>query len=92
MALEEVPLPAAVAAEQAAAGDWVRTLGGGEDYELLFTAPTAAWGEIEARAAELELPVRAIGRAEPALGLRAAEHGRAVELPARPGFDHFADG
>ncbi len=92
VALEEVPLPAAAAAEQAAAGDWLRTLGGGEDYELLFTAPAAAWDEIEARAAALELPVRAIGRAESAPGLRAAERGRAVELPARPGFDHFADG
>ena len=92
VALEEVPLPAAAAAEQAADGDWVRTLGGGEDYELLFTAPAAAWREIEARAAALELPVRAIGRAESAPGLRATEHGRAVELPARPGFDHFGGG
>ena len=92
VALEEVPLPAAVAAEQAADGDWVRTLGGGEDYELLFTAPAAAWDEIEARAATLKLPVRAIGRTEPEPGLRAAERGRTVELPERPGFDHFATG
>lgn len=92
VALEEVPLPAAAAAEQAADSDWLRTLGGGEDYELLFTAPAAAWDEIERRAAELELPVRAIGRTESAPGLRATERGRAVALPERPGFDHFAGG
>jgi thiamine-monophosphate kinase len=39
----------------------VRLAGGGDDYELLFTAPPEASGAISALAAELGVPITAIG-------------------------------
>ena len=64
-------------------------LSGGDDYELLFTAPTKRRVEIEALARRLDLPLTRIGaiRAEP--GLRILdEAGR--ELPVvRAGWRHF---
>lgn len=40
---------------------WRAPLAGGDDYELLFCAPQAAQEKIEALAAELHLPITAIG-------------------------------
>lgn len=66
-------------------------LGGGEDYELLFTA---AAGSVEAVRAELEgalgAPLRRIGRVVVGDGVRVFEGGRPLAL-AHPGYDHFRD-
>lgn len=89
--LDEATLPCsdAVAALDA---PWRRTclLHGGDDYELLFTAPVASDAAVRAAAATAGVPVTAIGRidAEPGLRLRDV-HGRPVAVPPR-GFDHFA--
>lgn len=65
-------------------------LAGGDDYELLFTAPRAADAAVQAAAAAAGVEVTAIGQieAEPGLRLR-DEAGRAVPADTR-GFDHFA--
>ena len=62
-------------------------LAAGDDYELLFTAPAAARGRIEALAAVT--PVSRIGeiRATPGLELAGAGAGRDLVH----GFDHFTD-
>jgi thiamine-monophosphate kinase len=62
---------------------------GGDDYELLFTAPAERRAEIEALAGRLDHPVTRIGRvrAEPGLDLIDAD-GRAVPAP-RGGWRHF---
>jgi thiamine-monophosphate kinase len=65
-------------------------LAGGDDYELLFTAPPAARAAIEALAAPLGLPLSRVGSIQagaPRLQLLDAQ-GRAMRTP--PGFDHFA--
>ena len=65
-------------------------LNGGDDYELLFTAPVTARGAIETAAAGCGTPVQRIGRIDDGRGLRLlGPDGQARPLPAR-GFDHFA--
>jgi thiamine-monophosphate kinase len=62
-------------------------LSGGDDYELLFTAPQANRGNIEALSAEV--PVTRIGEIRGDGGLRILdEKGNALEH--RGGYDHFA--
>jgi len=65
-------------------------LGGGDDYELCFTAAPSAHGEIVDLAARLGLPLTRVGRVEPGSGVLAVDaEGHAIAL-SRPGFDHFA--
>ena len=66
-------------------------LAGGDDYELVFSAPTGTREEISAVASGLELSLTRIGRivhGAPAVRLLDATGGEIV-LPSR-GFDHFA--
>lgn len=67
------------------------TLAGGDDYELLFTAPLARRAEVEAAAAAAQVAVTRIGViVEPAQGLRVCDaQGARIDVPAS-GFDHFA--
>lgn len=65
-------------------------LAGGDDYELVFTAPQAHRGEIGALGAELGLRLTRVGsiqRGEPRLVLL-DESGAAMPVPR--GYDHFA--
>lgn len=65
-------------------------LGGGDDYELVFTAPPQARGAIETMAQELGLALARVGsivRGEGTLALHDAS-GRPM-IPEQ-GFDHFA--
>lgn len=65
-------------------------LGGGDDYELLFTAPGSARAAVQAAAQQAATPVTRIGRIEAEPGLRLVDaqgqpvHGRFAS------FDHFA--
>jgi len=66
-----------------------RLAAGGDDYELLFTAPPAAEARIAALAAELALPITAIGRIESGDGVRLRDRqGREITL-ASTGYRHF---
>ena len=65
-------------------------LSGGDDYELVFTAPQAARSEIEALSSDLGLALSRVGSiqsGEPKLQVIDAQ-GRAMEVGR--GFDHFA--
>ncbi|MDD9933794.1 MAG: thiamine-phosphate kinase [Myxococcales bacterium] len=80
--LAALPLPPEATVAAALGTDpQALALSGGEDYELLFTAPLTA-----------QLPIEAtrLGRVvtEPGLRLRDAD-GATVPPPARAGFDHF---
>jgi len=65
-------------------------LAGGDDYELLFTAPAGRRAEVEAAARESQVAATRVGRidAEPGLRLTNAE-GQPLAMAWR-GFDHFA--
>ena len=65
-------------------------LAGGDDYELVFTAPPAQAAAVQAAAQASDTPVTRIGRIESAPGLRLLDaHGQ--PLPGDwKSFDHFA--
>ena len=71
---------------------WLRTavLAGGDDYELVFTAPPAQRAAVAQAAHASQTPVHRIGQisAEPGTRLLDAQ-GQAVAVPLA-GFDHFA--
>ncbi len=66
-------------------------LAGGDDYELVFTAPAARRGEVEALVGRLELPLTRIGSIEGAVPPRLTlVDGRGVPVDIeRRGYDHF---
>jgi thiamine-monophosphate kinase len=92
-AIDEARLPALAAQDRAANADLLRQciLGGGDDYELLFTAPTANEGAILALGQQVGIPLTAIGRIvegdSPRILLRDRE-GRPMSPPCG-GYDHF---
>lgn len=61
---------------------------GGEDYELVFTAPPDRVSALATLAAEHELPVSVLGEVTAAAGLQWQLDGRDYELAAQP-FEHF---
>jgi len=88
---EKLPRAKAIAecADAALAQECV--LAGGDDYELVFTAPASKRAQIEAVGKDLEIPLARIGTAvpgDPVARLRDAR-GKLVSSP-RKGFDHFA--
>ncbi len=89
--LTHVPLSAPVATEQAQSGDWFKILGGGEDYELIFTAPPEHWPAIEQMGQELDVPVTSIGTVTAGAELQVFEQGQPLKLPEQLGHDHFTN-
>ncbi len=62
---------------------------GGDDYELLFTAPPGATEAIHALGSRLSVPLTAIGRIEPGEGVRLVDgDGREIAVGAG-GYRHF---
>lgn len=94
--VDEAAVPVAAAVRALFPGEWLQmALRGGEDYELLFTAPRESWDSIEAAAQETGGIISVIGEiVEGGLdpggveltGLDGAR--RAVSSGA---FDHFSD-
>jgi thiamine-monophosphate kinase len=65
-------------------------LEGGDDYELLFSAPAPAADAVRAAARDAGVEVTSIGRIEAAPGLRLREADGRVHAADARGFDHFA--
>lgn len=63
-------------------------LSGGDDYELLFTAPREHRAELESLAAELNLALTRIGAIQSGSGLQILD-AKGKALAHRGGFDHF---
>ena len=85
-----VPLsPAARAVVEAAPERLAGLLGGGDDYELLFTVAPSRAGEVAALARELDLPLTEIGQMAVGRGLRVRDPaGREMALEGA-GWRHF---
>jgi thiamine-monophosphate kinase len=68
-------------------------LGGGDDYEILFTAPQAMGEKIEKLAHELSIPLTKIGeisRRKDGVGVEIVDQqGRVTELIGGSGYQHF---
>ena len=92
--LARVPISAAVRAALASGcGSMTTVLTGGDDYEILFTAPPSALDELARLAQALQVPITAIGRmASPASGKPSitvvGESGQALAFD-RMGWTHF---
>jgi FKBP-type peptidyl-prolyl cis-trans isomerase (trigger factor) len=65
-------------------------LSGGDDYELLFTAPRAHRAELEALASELNIALTVIGATSAGAGITVLD-GAGKPMAHRGGFDHFRD-
>ena len=95
--VDEAAIPVAASVRTLFPGGWVEmALRGGEDYELLFTAPRHSWAAIEAAAQQTEDAVTAIGEI---VADESDPHG--IELKGPSGtrrtvssgaFDHFREG
>ena len=90
--IDAAALPLAALRATGAAEDQALSclLAGGDDYELLFTAPPAARTQLDALASRLGLPLHRIGHITPQPGqslLRTAD-GTCTTLAA-VGYDHF---
>ena len=86
--LDALPQPAAVAALPAA--QRLRSvLQGGDDYELVFTAPASARAAVEVAARLSHTPVRRVGHIVKETGLILIDGQGARQSFAGAGFDHF---
>ena len=63
--------------------------GGGDDYELCFTAPTEERERILALASQLDLPMTRIGRIVEGETVQALRRDGQPWQPVRRGYDHF---
>lgn len=68
--------------------DWA--LAGGDDYELLFTAPAAARAQVAAAAQSSQTPVTHIGHISQERGLRLVDGDGQLVPNSYSSFDHFA--
>jgi thiamine-monophosphate kinase len=64
-------------------------LSGGDDYELLFTAPPSQRDAIGGLARKLALPLTRIGQMQATPGIRVLDATGAEVHPARTGWQHF---
>ncbi len=85
---DQLPLSEALAplVNAPAAQDCI--LAGGDDYELVFTAPAERRDEIAGISHELNLRLTRVGQIQTQPGLRLFNRGEPMPL-ARAGFDHF---
>jgi thiamine-monophosphate kinase len=65
-------------------------LSGGDDYELVFTAPAAARAAVERAGRDADTPVARIGRIDAERGLRIVDAAGAPLARRFTAFDHFA--
>jgi thiamine-monophosphate kinase len=66
-------------------------LTGGEDYELLFTAPKKVRAKISSLSHSLGVPITCIGEILPEKeGLQLIKEDGRIQFPSRLGFDHFS--
>ena len=90
--VEAARLPLSEAAQAAVSGEarWLMAaLGGGDDYELVFSAPAGAAAALAALAEETAVPVTEIGRIEAGSGVRVLGRDGAPLEVAEAGYRHF---
>lgn len=86
--VERIPLSAALTACFAPDAALAHALGGGDDYELCFAAPSAAAARVAAAAAGAGTRATRIGRLVAGAGLEWRREGEAY-APAASGYLHF---
>jgi thiamine-monophosphate kinase len=94
--VHEGAIPVAAAVQALLPDEWVElALRGGEDYELLFTAPRHTWDAIEAAARQIGGTVSAIGEivadGSDSQGIELVGSDGTRRTVSRGAFDHFRD-
>jgi thiamine-monophosphate kinase len=90
--LEEVKLPVSDDVSQLLKGrpDLAPLVySGGDDYEIVFTAPEAADTQVQAAANKAGVQVTAIGRISDTTGIRLVDQSGELVQTARQGYQHF---
>ena len=87
--LARLPVSAALGAVLSGDARWQLQLGGGDDYELCFTAPRARHAEVRAALDASATPATVIGRIVDAPGCRVRAPDGSAWQPRHGGFDHF---
>jgi thiamine-monophosphate kinase len=70
---------------------WPLQLGGGDDYELLFTLPDAAINQLPALSQAIDLPLTVIGRINAQPGIRCWQPDGRLLTAAKTGYEHFKE-
>jgi thiamine-monophosphate kinase len=70
---------------------WAHQVGGGDDYELCFTAPAARRADVEAALARAGTPGTCIGTIEAGSTLRLLDRSGRAWIPPHAGWQHFAE-
>ena len=65
-------------------------LSGGDDYELVFTAPSASRRQLESAASDCGTHMTHIGHITAEPSVRLVDESGAVQIASFPSFDHFA--
>ncbi len=87
--LQALPRSSALDVHAASEQAWPLQVGGGDDYELCFTAPPGNCAQVLAAAAAAGVAVTCIGRLEAGQGVHWQHPDGARWSPGRAGFDHF---
>lgn len=90
--IARVPCSPALAALFDGADRWRFQLAGGDDYELLFTAPQARRETIAAALASARTPAAVIGRIVAGEGIALRDPDGRPWMPPYRGYEHFAGG
>lgn len=88
LAVDAVPLSKAAQAHVPDYEALLPLLAGGDDYEIVFTAPPAAEAALLHAAKQAGMRLSAIGSCHAGAGLSLTYKGQARELPAHRGFRH----
>jgi thiamine-monophosphate kinase len=87
--LAQVPASTALAAALTGDARWQLQLGGGDDYELCFSAPAARQDAVHAALAASDTQATVIGRIIDGHGCRIVAPDGSAWQPRRGGFEHF---
>jgi thiamine-monophosphate kinase len=87
--IDVTAVPASPAAQQAGERHTLRRITGGDDYELLFTAPAKAEAGLRAAARKTGVPVTRIGHMVARPGVRVLGPGGSVVSIRAAGWEHF---
>jgi thiamine-monophosphate kinase len=87
--LENTPTPTRVKNYIQATANWQAVINGGDDYELLFTAPVLAQQTIKQIAQQQGIAVQAIGHIQQGSGVKIIMPDGQISEEVSSGYDHF---
>ena len=90
LALERLPLSAAIKANFSEQARYKLALSGGEDFELCFTVPPANATALEEVRSRLSLPITCIGEITAGTQLVCLQNNQPIDIQWH-GFDHFGE-